>query len=61
MPYEVAGNTAELRLQPFANQSDGPNKAAYNKILGYDADAEVDEWWASHGDELEALVPKPPC
>jgi salicylate hydroxylase len=59
MPYEVAGNTAELRRQPFANQSDGPNKAAYDKILGYDADAEVDEWWASHGNELEALVPKP--
>lgn len=56
MVYEVAGKTAELRRQPFANQSDGPNKATMDMILGYDADAEADKWWASHGKELEALV-----
>ena len=61
MAYEVAGNTAELRNQPFANQKDGQDKANTDMIFGYDADVEVDQWWASHGKELEALASKQPC
>lgn len=60
MVYEVAGNTAELRSLYFANENDGPGKANNDMMYGYDADSdEVDQWWAPHGKELEALVPKP--
>ena len=30
-------------------------KADDDRLLGYDADAEVDKWWASHGGDLEAV------
>ena len=51
------GNRAELQwAQPVANQKPGDNKVHDEKLLSYDADAEVDKWWASHGKGVEALV-----
>ena len=51
------GNRAELQwAQPVANRKPGDNKVHDEKLLSYDADAEVDKWWASHGKDVEALV-----
>lgn len=59
MASGVTGNRTELWLQPSANQKQ--SKPIDDGLLGYDADAEVDEWWASHGKGLEGLVgPKAP-
>ena len=58
---EASDNKAELQNHKGGNQGKGQDKAAEGALLGYDADAEVDKWWTSHGSELEALVrSKPP-
>lgn len=54
MAFGNTGNTAELWLP--ANQKVEPNKGPDQKLLGYDADVEVEKWWASNGKDLERLV-----
>jgi salicylate hydroxylase len=56
MTSQSTGNRAELWVQPVANQKPEQKEARDAKLLGYDPDAEVDKWWASHGKDLEALV-----
>lgn len=56
MALEVTGNTAELRRQPPTDQSPGLRKQKDDELYNYDADAEVDKWWASHGKKIDALV-----
>ena len=31
-------------------------KEKMDTLYGYDADAEVDKWWAAHGKELEVFA-----
>ena len=37
------------------NQNQSAGGVGNDVIFGYDADLEVDKWWAAHGEELEAL------
>ena len=56
MAFEMAGKSDELRRQPSASNAIGQTKAGDDVLFGYDADVEVDKWWASHGNEVEALA-----
>lgn len=56
MALELAGKTAELRHQSVGNQNQWADKTKSDILFGYDADAEVDRWWASHRMELEGVV-----
>ena len=38
------------------NQNQSADKVESDIIFKYDADLEVDKWWAAHGEELEALA-----
>jgi salicylate hydroxylase len=55
MALEVAGETVELRRMP-ADQSVAAKKRNDDLLFTYDADAEVDKWWVSHGKDIEALA-----
>jgi len=48
MALELSGKSST------GNQNQSPDKAESDVIFGYDADVEVDKWWAAHGEELEA-------
>lgn len=56
MALELAGKTAELRRQSVGNQNQWADKTKSDILFGYDADAEVDRWWASHGRELQVVL-----
>ena len=56
MALELAGKTDELQRESVGNQNQWADKTKSNVLFGYDADAEVDKWWASHGRKLELLV-----
>ena len=49
-----SNTTLELRRQQDGKQNPGM-KVDDDALLSYDADYEVDKWWASHGSEFEAL------
>jgi len=53
MASQSTGNRAEVWVKPVANQKPERNEAGDAKLLGYDPDAEVDKWWASHGKDLK--------
>jgi len=38
------------------NQNQSAGGVGNDVIFGYDADLEVEKWWAAHGEELEALA-----
>ena len=48
-------NTAEPKRQQDGGRNP-EDKASNDALFSYDADVEVENWWASHGGELEALV-----
>lgn len=50
---ELSGIAAEPRRQRDGNQTPGLEQD--DTLVNYDADAEVDKWWISHGNELEVL------
>ena len=50
MALELPGNPST------GNQNQSADKVESDIIFGYDADLEVDKWWAAHGEELEALT-----
>jgi len=52
MALELAGNSAVLRRESDGNQNQWADKKKSDELFGYDADAEVDKWWAAHGREL---------
>lgn len=56
MALELAGNTAELQRESVGNQNQWADKTKSDSLFGYDADAEVDKWWASHGRGLEVRM-----
>lgn len=56
MALELAGKTDELQRGTAGNQNQWADRAKSNDLFGYDADAEVDKWWAAHGRELEDFV-----
>jgi len=57
MALELSGNAEALRSESSGNQNQWADKTKSEILFGYDADAEVEEWWAAHGRELESLVP----
>jgi salicylate hydroxylase len=56
MALELSGNTAELRRESVGNQNQWADKTKSDILFGYDADAEVDKWWAAHGRGLQVLM-----
>lgn len=48
MAAELSGNIAELRRGTAGNQNQWADKTKSDVLFGYDADAEVDRWWAAH-------------
>ena len=56
MALELAEKTTELQRESAGNHNQWADKTKSNVLFGYDADAEVDKWWASHGKELGARV-----
>jgi len=50
MALQLSGNS------PTENQNQSAEKAGNDITFRYDADSEVDKWWAAHGEELEALA-----
>lgn len=57
MALELSGNVEVLRHESAGNQNQWADKAKSDILFGYDADAEVESWWATHRRELELLVP----
>ena len=53
MALELSGNPGMLRRESVGNQNQWADKTKSDILFGYDADAEVDKWWAAHGRELE--------
>ena len=56
MELELAGNTAELQRESTGNLNQWADRTKSKILFGYDADAEVDKWWASHGRGLEVRL-----
>jgi salicylate hydroxylase len=52
MVLELSGKKAELQRESIGNQNQWADKTKSDELFGYDADAEVDRWWASHGREF---------
>jgi len=52
MALELSGDTEASRNQLTGNQNQWADKTKNDPLFGYDADAEVDKWWAAHGKEL---------
>jgi hypothetical protein len=53
MALELSGDTEALRRESIGNRNQWADKKKSDILFGYDADAEVDKWWAAHGRELE--------
>lgn len=56
MALQLSGSLEVFQRDSVAdvkNSAEGKNSDA---MFTYDADAEVDKWWESHGSELEVLV-----
>lgn len=54
MVMELSGDSGALRRESVGNQNQWADKKKSDILFGYDADREVDKWWAAHGKELEA-------
>ena len=55
MALQLSGNS-ELGRESAGNPNQSADKAKNDILYRYDADFEVDKWWATHGGELEALA-----
>ena len=53
MALELSGDSGALRRESIGNQNQWADRGKSDELFGYDADAEVDKWWAAHGRELE--------
>ena len=49
-------DSGALRREPEMSRYQQAEKEKNDASYGYDADAEVDKWWASHGRKLEVRV-----
>lgn len=56
MALELSGDSEALRRESDGNQNQWADRKKNDDLFGYDADAEVDKWWAVHGRELEVPV-----
>ena len=56
MALELSGNSEALQRESDGNQNQWADKKKNDDLFGYDADAEVDKWWAAHKRELEVFV-----
>ena len=54
MAMELSGDSGALRRESVGNQNQWADKKKSDILFGYDADREVDKWWAAHGRELGA-------
>jgi salicylate hydroxylase len=57
MALELSGDVEVLRRESVGNQNQWADRTKSDILFGYDADAEVEKWWATHRRELELLVP----
>jgi len=51
-----SGSSGELLRELAGNDNLRAVKRENDVLFGYDADAEVDRWWAAHGRKLEVLA-----
>jgi len=51
-----SGSSRGSPREPAGNQNRWAGRAETDAFFGYDADAEVDKWWAVHGKKLEVLA-----
>ena len=56
MALELSDNLEALQRESVGNPNQWGDKPKSDILYGYDADAEVDEWWAAHRRELEVFV-----
>ena len=56
MALQPSGDPGVLRRESDGNQNQWADKKKSDELFGYDADAEVDKWWAAHRRELDVLV-----
>ena len=56
MTLELSGDSGALRHESAGNPNQFADKKKSDDLFGYDADAEVDKWWAAHRRELEGFV-----
>lgn len=56
MVLQLYGDPGVLRRESVGNQNQWADKKKSDELFGYDADAEVDKWWAVHRRELEVLM-----
>jgi len=56
MALELSGDSGALRRESAGNQNQWADKTKSGILFGYDADAEVDKWWAAHGRGLGVHV-----
>jgi len=56
MTLEIFGDSEALELGPDMAQYMQDEKKKMDTLYGYDADGEVEKWWAAHGKEFEVLA-----
>lgn len=56
MVMELSDDSRSLRHELAGNQNQWADKTKNDTLFGYDADAEVDKWWADHARELEMVA-----
>jgi len=56
MTLQLYGDPGVLRRESDGNQNQWADKKKSDELFGYDADAEVEKWWALHRRELDVLV-----
>jgi len=56
MVLQLYGDPGVSRRESVGNQNQWADKKKSDELFGYDADAEVDKWWAVHRRELDVLV-----
>ena len=56
MALELSDDSGASRCELDGNQNQFADRKKSDDLFGYDADAEVDKWWAVHGRELEMFV-----
>ena len=53
---EFSANSGTLELESDGARYLRKEKKKIDALYGYDADVEVDKWWAAHGKELEVFA-----
>jgi len=56
MALELSSDSGALELESDGARYLRDEKKKMDALYGYDADAEVDKWWAAHGKEFDVLA-----